>query len=306
MANNLSARLRHKAINGWNLFWLISIPMSLAMLVEIMSADLSAPPDVSGLIGFSVRFAVPLIFIVTATSALQTLFPGPIPAWLLRNRKTIGLCFAVAMAFQGAFIGIMSSIYSDYSYEEIFYFRDELEGSTGYLFLAAMVVTSFEFGRKHLSPQQWKLLHTSGIYFLWAYPFSTYWWSLLYYGDPLPHDHVFYWMGFTAFALRIAAWGMKRSLAIAKRDPASATPITLKLIGGALIASGIIVAAFSPYHYEAIGNFLMGPDWSATLGLWLPFWPFEPFLSLFLVGIGTSLATHAGVSDPNLAVQPAD
>ena len=287
MANDLTARLRHNAVNGWNLFWLISIPMSAAMLVEMLSADLSAPPDVSGLIGFSVRFAVPLIFIVTATSALQALFPGPIPAWLLRNRKFIGLCFAVAMAFQGAFIGIMSSIYSDYYYEEIFYFRDELEGSTGYLFLAAMVVTSFEFGRKRLSPRQWKLLHTSGVYFLWAYPFSTYWWSLKYYGDPLPHDHVFYWLGFTAFVLRIAAWGKKRL------PGDSATPVLLKSFGGLLIAAGLITAIVSPYHHEAVTGFLTAPAWSANLELWLPFWPFEPFLSIFMIGLGTLLATHA-------------
>jgi DMSO/TMAO reductase YedYZ heme-binding membrane subunit len=301
LANDLTARLRHTAVNGWNLFWLISIPMSVAMLVEMMSADLSAPPDVSGLIGFSVRFAVPLIFLVTATSALQALFPGPVPAWLLRNRKFIGLCFAVAMAFQGAFIGIMSSIYSDYYYEEIFYFRDELEGSTGYLFLAAMVVTSFEFGRKRLSPQQWKLLHTSGVYFLWAYPFSTYWWSLRYYGDPLPHDHVFYWLGFTAFVLRIAAWGKRRL------QDNGAAPVMLKSSGGLLIAAGLVTAIVSPYYHEAINGFLTAPAWSANLELWLPFWPFEPFLSIFLIGLGTMLATHAPATvGRELKAQPVD
>ena len=31
-------------------------------------------------------------------------------------------------------------------------FRDELEGSVGYIFLAAMVVTSFHFARKQLDP----------------------------------------------------------------------------------------------------------------------------------------------------------
>ena len=298
--------LQHKAINRWPLFFMISIPMCLAMVVKVTGADLSSPPDVSELIGFSVRFAVPLIFLVTATSALHALFPGPVTAWLMRNRKTIGLSFAVAMAWQGAFIGMMSSVYSDYYYDNIFYFRDELEGSTGYLFLAAMVLTSFDFGRKRLTPQQWKLLHTSGVYFLWAYPFSTYWWSLSYYGDPLPHDHVFYWMGFTAFALRIAAWGMKRSLATARRDPTIGTPTVFKLLGGALIATGIVFAAYSPYQYETISSFLMTPDWSATLGLWLPFWPFEPFLSLFIIGIGTMLATYADASDPDLAMQPAD
>ena len=38
-----------------------------------------------------------------------------------------------------------------------------------------MVVTSFALGRKYLSAKQWKVIHKSAIYFLWAYPFSVYW-----------------------------------------------------------------------------------------------------------------------------------
>jgi DMSO/TMAO reductase YedYZ heme-binding membrane subunit len=306
MSSETGALLRHKAINRWPLFFLIAIPMCLAMVVRSMGADLSAPPDVSSMIGFSVRFAVPLIFLVTATSALQSLFPGPLPAWLLRNRKYIGLCFAVAMAWQGAFIGIMSSIYSDYYYEQVFLFRDELEGTTGYIFLTAMVLTSFEFGRKRLTPQQWRVLHTSGLYFLWAYPFSTYWWSLSYYGNPLPHDHVYYWMGFTAFALRIAAWGKKRRHANRKQGPEGETPAVFKSLGGALIAAGLIMAIVSPYRHEAISGFLTAMDWSATLELWLPFWPYEPFLSLMMIGLGTMLATRPEPAGEALAPQTAD
>ena len=111
-----------------------------------------------------------------------------------------GPLFAAAMAWQGLFIFLVSNFQGDYYYDEIFYLRDELEGSTGYLFLAAMVVTSFEFGRNRLTPAQWKLLHKSGINFLWAYPFSVYWWNLSYYPDPLPWDYVMYLMGFAAFA----------------------------------------------------------------------------------------------------------
>jgi len=38
---------------------------------------------------------------------------------------------------------------------------------------------------------------------------------------------------------------------------------------------------------------LTTPEWSADLVLWLPFWPFEPFLSLFIIGLGTMLVTMA-------------
>ncbi len=284
---DLKVVLKNKAINGWSLFWLIAVPMSLVMVIAMMGTDLTTAPGVSHMIGFSVRWAVPFIFLVVAASAVQTLWPGPFPAWWLRNRKYIGMCFAVAMAWQGAFIFMMSNFYHEYYFEEIYFLRDELEGSTGYIFLTAMVLTSFPFGRKYLNPKQWKLLHRSSLYFLWAYAFSVYWWNLSYYENPQPIDYVYYWSGFLAFALRIAAWGKKRQ----QMAQTNKTPLGFKVLGGALIAAGLVVAATGLQWREQVTAFLTAPEWSAKLVLWVPYWPFEPYLSLFIVGFGTLLWT---------------
>ena len=173
--------LKNKALNKWNLFWLISGPISIFMIINLLAVDASTGAGISEMIQFSVRWAVPFVYLVIATSSVQILFPGPFSRWLMRNRKYIGLCFAVAMAWQALFIFIMSYFFHEYYYSDVYYFRDEIEGSIGYIFLPAMVLTSFNFGSKLLTPKQWKLLHTSGIYFLWAYPFSVYWWNLYYY-----------------------------------------------------------------------------------------------------------------------------
>ena len=291
MSIDLKTVLQQKAINQWKLFWVVSVPMSIMMVIEMMGVDMSDAAAVSHMISFSVRWAVPFIYLVAATSALQALFPGPLPMWLLRNRKYIGMCFAVAMAWQGLFIFMMSNFFRDYYFAEIFYLRDELEGSTGYIFLAAMVVTSFKFGRKHLNAKQWKLLHKSGLYFLWAYPFSVYWWNLSYYENPQPIDYVFYWSGFLAFALRIAAWGKKRRKAALRNAPESSTPFAFRIFGGALIAFGVFVASTGLQWQKLVTDFLLAPAWSANLVLWLPYWPFEPYLSLFIIGLGTVLVT---------------
>lgn len=292
--------LKSRFPNGWRLFWLLAVPMSLVMVFEALNTDLSTAPGVSHMIGYSVRWSVPFIYLVAAASALQVLFPGPFTVWLLKNRKYIGLCFAVAMAWQGGFIFIMSGLFRDYYFEEVYYFRDELEGSTGYIFLAAMVVTSFQFGRRFLTPQQWTLLHRSGVYFLWAYPFSVYWWNLFYYENPETIDYVFYWTGFAAFALRIFAWGRRRRKAAARGVE---EPLAYKLLGGAIIAFGLYAAATGLAWQDAVSTFLTTPDWSANLELWLPFWPFEPFLPLFIMGLGIMLVTpgrtrQAGQASP--------
>ncbi len=291
---DLNTVLQNKAINQWKLFWLISVPMSVMMVIEMMATDMSAVAGVSHMISFSVRWAVPIIFLVVAVSPLHILFPGPLPAWLLRNQKYIGLCFAVAMAWQGLFIFIISNFFRDYYFEEIFYLRDELEGSTGYIFLTLMVVTSFRFGRQHLNAKQFKLIHKSALYFLFAYPFSVYWWNLSYYENPQPIDYVFYWSGFIAFALRITAWGKKRRQAALSNASGTNTPFAFKLFGGTLIAFGLFVASTGLQWQKPLTEFLLAPAWSANLVLWLPFWPFEPFLSLFIIGLGTLLITKPG------------
>ena len=293
MSLDLKALLAHKAINKWRLFWLISIPMFITIVVTMMGADMSTASGVSSMIGFSVRLAVPFIFLVVAASSVQILLPGSFSKWWLRNRKYIGMCFAVAMSWQGLFIFIMSYFFRDYYFENVYLFRDELEGSIGYIFLPAMVVTSFHFGRKHLSAKQWKLLHKSGIYFLWAYPFSTYWWSLSYYQNPVPLDYVYYWFGFLAFAVRIAAWGKQRRQAMDRNATEASTPLALRALGSAIIVLGLVWSAYGLYWQERVTGFLTTQEWSADLVLWLPFWPFEPFLSLFIIGLGTMLATMA-------------
>lgn len=275
--------LKSKYLNGWWFFWLVATLISVATMVEMVKVDMSTGAGVSHMIGYSVRFAVPLIFLVIAASSVKKLFPGPLPVWWLRNRKYIGLMFAVAMAWQCLFIFTMSVFFRNYYYEDIYLLRDELEGSVGYIFLVAMVATSFQFGRKWLNKQQWDLLHTSGVYFLWAYPFSVYWWNLSYYNNPQPIDYFFYWFGFLAFASRIAAWGKNRLPA--------ATPLVLQLVGGATIGFGLVAAATGSQWQDAVTTLLTMPQWSANLVLWLPFWPLEPFLPLLIIGLGTMLAT---------------
>ncbi len=293
MSINLDVVLKNKFINKWRLFWLVSVPMSIIMVIAMMGTDMSTGPGVSTMISFSVRWAVPFIYLVVAASSVQILFPGPFTNWWLRNRKYIGMCFAVAMAWQGLFIFIMSNFFREYYYADVYLLRDELEGSIGYIFLPAMVVTSFSFARKYLNQKQWKLIHKSGIYFLFAYPFSVYWWNLFYYEDPRPIDYIFYWSGFLAFTLRIAAWGKKRQQAAKRNVPESSTPLSFKVLGGAIITFGIFVAASGLHWQEPVTAFLTAPKWSADLVLWLPYWPLEPYLSLFIIGLGAMLVTKA-------------
>ncbi|MGK0500687.1 MAG: hypothetical protein ACJAYG_002340 [Oceanicoccus sp.] len=299
MSVDLKSFLKHKALNKWGLFCLLSIPISILVIIEMLSVDLSTGDGVSAMIGYSVRWAVPFIYLVVAASSAQILFPGPFTNWWARNRKYIGLTFAAAMAWQGLFIFMMSTFFRDYYFEEVYYFRDEIEGSVGYIFLGFMVVTSFVFARRLLDLKQWKLIQKGGIYWLWAYPFSVYWWNLYYYPNPPElHDHIFYWAGFIAFLMRILAWGKKRQAA------STASPLKVNL-GRLLVVIGLLMSPTGHYWYKAVNSVLTANAWSADMEIWLPFWPLEPFIPLLVIGIGVMIMTQSSTSSAAVKLKSA-
>ena len=132
-----------KIINGWNLFWLITVPISLVMVLTMIRTDLSSAEGVSSMIQLAVRCAVPWLYLAFAASSLQVVFPGTFSRWLLRNRSKIGLCFAAAMGWQLFFILWLVGMHTEYYVNDVYVLSDAVEGVVGYAFLIAVVVTSF-------------------------------------------------------------------------------------------------------------------------------------------------------------------
>ncbi len=289
-----SGMLKSRALNGWGLFWLITAPISLAMLMAMAVSDLTSGEGVSAMIQLSVRCAVPWLYLAFAASSIQTLFPRSFSRWLLRNRKFLGLCFAAAMAWQGLFILWLVLGHTDYYVKEVYVLRDLIEGLGGYLFLLAMTATSFPKGRKLLKPKAWRRLHLGGIYFLWAYAFSVYWWALNYYGNPVPLDHALYWTGLGAWALRMAAWSRKRRQAAWKASPGIGAQPLAKTVGAVLIAAGLVAAGAGSAWQGMAETVLYGHSITQIPELYLPYWPFEPFLPLAAIALGAFLFVPRG------------
>jgi hypothetical protein len=169
--------------------------------------------------------------------------------------------------------------------------RDVFEGVIGYSFLIAMTLTSFKFGRKRLSSKQWRHLHKIGIYSLWIYAFSVYWWALYYYPEPLFIDYVYYWGGFLAWGLRSAAWGKKCRQRQEKIDPRSSMQPVFRLIGSFMVVSGLVAVGTGLVWANPTTDLLTGYAITRPLELYLPYWPFEPFLPIFMIALGTFLIT---------------
>ena len=62
-------------------------------------------------------------------------------------------------------------------------------------------------------------------------------------------------------------------------------------IGGGLVLLSLVLAVSGYVWQPALSTALLAPLWSAELELWLPFWPFEPFLPLLVMAVGVWTAT---------------
>lgn len=280
-----------KLLNGWTLFWLVTGPISLLQIWAMTRLDLSLAESVSSMIQLSVRCAVPFLFIAFGASAVQAVFPGTLGRWLLRNRKFLGLCFAAAMAWQLFFILWLLNQHTDYYINEVYVLSDVVEGTVGYAFLIAMTLTSFKFARSRLTQKNWKRLHTAGIYWLWYYAWSVYWFELFYYEAPAQLlDYIYYWGGSLAWGLRLLAWGRKTSKHAATHASAGLEirPMRL-LLGLAALTIGLVGASFGASWSPLAYDFLFSFRTLEYLDGFVPYFPLLPFYPLFLMVFGASL-----------------
>ncbi len=208
--------LQSKRLNGWPLlYWIVGIN-SIAVFAYMPTQDLSGPVGVSEMIQMTVRFSVPLLYLAFATSAMNVLFPGMLTRWLLRNSRSVGLSYAAAMGWQLFFILWMWTGHWEYYTEEVYLLGNIVFQVPGYLVIFAMTITSFQPVRRRMNPTVWRVLHKTGIYFLWYIVVDTYYYELTYYGDIQIIDYIYFAAGLLAYLMRVAAWGRLRVMKAAK------------------------------------------------------------------------------------------
>ncbi len=116
------------------------------------------------LIRQTARISVVLFCAAFTASSAHKLFRNSVTKWNLRNRRWIGLSFALSHTVHLLAILALKRIASDFEFESAVL----IFGGMAYVFIAAMTATSFDGAVKTMGARRWKLLHKSGMYVLWA------------------------------------------------------------------------------------------------------------------------------------------
>jgi hypothetical protein len=94
-------------------------------------------------------------------SSLRKLWSTPLSAWLLKNRRYLGISMAVSHTYHAiALFGLW--IVTAGAAPQLGFL-----GTFGYILLIAMTVTSFKRPAAWLGKRGWKILHTTGMHFFW-------------------------------------------------------------------------------------------------------------------------------------------
>ncbi|MDP2378143.1 hypothetical protein [Reyranella sp.] len=150
---------------GWRLVG------GLSFLVAAMTAGLivSHGGDVEGLrvaIRATARTSLLLFVLAFTASAMVELVPSDATRWQRRNRRYLGVSFAVSHFIHLGAILALASVDRALFWKLTNTTTIMLAG-TAYLFIAAMAATSFDRTAAWLGPRKWRLLHLIGSWYIW-------------------------------------------------------------------------------------------------------------------------------------------
>lgn len=117
-------------------------------------------------IRFTARTSLLFFCLAFSASALSRLWPTPPTLWLRRNRRYVGLSFAASHAIHAVAIGLFAAM-APADFREATSPASFIFGGLGYAFILAMAATSFDRTAAAIGPRAWRILHTTGIHYLW-------------------------------------------------------------------------------------------------------------------------------------------
>ena len=152
-------------MNGWRLVGTLSLLLAAMSLYFVASHGW----DIEGVrlaIRATARTSLVLFVLAFTASALVELVPSEATRWQRRNRRYLGVSFAVSHFIHLAAIITLATLDTPLFWKLTNVTTIVLAG-TAYLFIAAMTATSFDRTAAWLGPRKWRLLHLVGGWYIW-------------------------------------------------------------------------------------------------------------------------------------------
>lgn len=197
-------RMGRNWFEGWRLLMVLSAVL-LALSVWIASMRAFEVEGVRMVIRFTARASLLFFCLAFVASAAAALWPTAGTRWLRRNRRYLGLTFVASHAIHAVAIAGFA-VMDPVGYAAATTTASYIFGGIGYAFIIALAATSFDRTAAAIGPRAWRILHTTGIYYLWFQ-------FMVSFGMRIPQMPNYAWFLtplLAVMALRIAAAVVKR------------------------------------------------------------------------------------------------
>ena len=112
------------------------------------------------------RTSLLLFLMAFVASAMAQMFPGWLTIWQRRNRRYLGLAFAVSHGLHLVAIVAFARL-DPVAFWQVTNTSMVVTGGLAYLFVAAMAATSFDRATALIGTRAWSLLHRAGAWYIW-------------------------------------------------------------------------------------------------------------------------------------------
>jgi len=157
---------------GWTLFAVLALAI-LWVESALLFLKGYGEEGLRDVVRASARMSILLFCLAFAASSLRQLLRGPGSAWLLRNRRALGVGFGFSHGTHALALLFLARDFPSPFVEELDWVT-LVFGGLAYVFLLAMVATSSDAAQRAFGMRRWRLLHESGSYYLWFIFFVTY------------------------------------------------------------------------------------------------------------------------------------
>jgi sulfoxide reductase heme-binding subunit YedZ len=164
--SGLAAQLAGPAFVGWATAALVA--MTLALLAIYGTGHEGVHVIVRATAGTSVLFFCAAF----AASGLRRLWQNDATAWLVRNRRYVGLSFAVSHAIHLA--AILTLVATEPGFAEGIKTITIIGGGTAYVLIALMALTSNDTAVRRLGRRRWRALHRVGLWIVFGIFVNSY------------------------------------------------------------------------------------------------------------------------------------
>jgi len=136
----------------------------LAMTALILGWAGTGEPGLRMLVRATARTSLVLFAAAFTASSLRRLWPTPATGWLLRQRRYLGLSFAVSHTLHALAIAGLDLVLGDAFQIDLV---TVIFGGGAYGMIALMAATSFDRSAAWLGRRRWRVLHLVGVYWVW-------------------------------------------------------------------------------------------------------------------------------------------